>query len=106
MALVARRSTRVVAASPKSVVLRAKGAKKCKAAGLPVEDGPLVPAASEDEEASKQRKVLREALEVDKDAEWGYQVCGMLHFCGGTYWPTSTDSGDQDRGMMLQSYFV
>jgi hypothetical protein len=90
-----------------------------------VEDGPLAPAASEDEEASKQKKVLREALEVDKDAEWGYQVRGVLRFCGGTYWPTSTDSGDQDRrdedhaggdddddeddddrGMTLQSYFV
>ncbi|KAI9441774.1 Cwf15/Cwc15 cell cycle control protein [Lactarius indigo] len=41
-------------------------AKKRKAAGLPVEDAP---AASEDEEAKKRRKVLQEALEMDKDAD-------------------------------------
>ncbi|KAH9026244.1 Cwf15/Cwc15 cell cycle control protein [Lactarius hengduanensis] len=41
-------------------------AKKRKAAGLPVEDTPV---ASEDEEATKRRKVLQEALEMDKDAD-------------------------------------
>ncbi|KAH9072158.1 Cwf15/Cwc15 cell cycle control protein [Lactarius deliciosus] len=41
-------------------------AKKRKAAGLPVEDAPV---ASEDEEANKRRKVLQEALEMDKDAD-------------------------------------
>ena len=44
-------------------------AKKRKAAGLPVEDVQLTPAASEDEEAKKRRKVLQEALEMDKDAD-------------------------------------
>jgi len=46
-------------------------AKKRKAAGLPVEDdSPAVPvAAIEDEEANKRRKVLQEALEMDKDAD-------------------------------------
>jgi len=46
-------------------------AKKRKAAGLPVEDiSPVVPvAAIEDEEANKRRKVLQEALEMDKDAD-------------------------------------
>ncbi|KAI9448696.1 Pre-mRNA-splicing factor Cwf15/Cwc15 [Lactarius psammicola] len=41
-------------------------AKKRKAAGLPVEDAPTV---SEDEEVKKRRKVLQEALEMDKDAD-------------------------------------
>ncbi|KAH9044252.1 Cwf15/Cwc15 cell cycle control protein [Lactarius hengduanensis] len=41
-------------------------AKKRKAAGLPVEDAPV---ASGDEEANKRRKVLQEALEMDKDAD-------------------------------------
>ena len=45
-------------------------AKKRKAAGLPVEDEPpVVVAAIEDEEANKRRKVLQEALEMDKDAD-------------------------------------
>jgi Cwf15/Cwc15 cell cycle control protein len=46
-------------------------AKKRKAAGLPVEDeSSVVPiAAIEDEEAKKRRKVLQEALEMDKDAD-------------------------------------
>jgi len=46
-------------------------AKKRKAAGLPVEDeSPVVPrAAIEDEEVKKRRKVLQEALEMDKDAD-------------------------------------
>lgn len=46
-------------------------AKKRKAAGLPVEDvSPVVPvAAIEDEETNKRRKVLQEALEMDKDAD-------------------------------------
>jgi protein CWC15 len=45
-------------------------AKKRKAAGLPVEDEPMAaPAAIEDEEANKRRKVLQEALEMDKDAD-------------------------------------
>ncbi|KAH9971774.1 Pre-mRNA-splicing factor Cwf15/Cwc15 [Russula compacta] len=45
-------------------------AKKRKAAGLPVEDGPPVLAAIEgDDEANKRRKVLQEALEMDKDAD-------------------------------------
>ena len=44
-------------------------AKKRKAAGLPVEDVQSAPAASEDEEAKKRRKVLQEALEMDKDAD-------------------------------------
>ncbi|KAI0253734.1 Pre-mRNA-splicing factor Cwf15/Cwc15 [Lactifluus subvellereus] len=44
-------------------------AKKRKAAGLPAEDEPRAPAAIEDEEASKRRKVLQEALEMDKDAD-------------------------------------
>jgi hypothetical protein len=44
-------------------------AKKRKAAGLPVEDEPTVAvAAIEDEETNKRRKVLQEALEMDKDA--------------------------------------
>ncbi|KAH9067508.1 Cwf15/Cwc15 cell cycle control protein [Lactarius vividus] len=41
-------------------------AKKRKAAGLPVEDAPMV---SEDEDVKKRRKVLQEALEMDKDAD-------------------------------------
>ena len=46
-------------------------AKKRKAAGLPVEDvSPVVPvAAIEDEESKKRRKVLQDALEMDKDAD-------------------------------------
>jgi len=36
---------------------------------LPVEDVPPVVAAIEDEEANKRRKVLQEALEMDKDAD-------------------------------------
>jgi hypothetical protein len=45
-------------------------AKKRKAAGLPVEDEqPAVTAMIEDEEANKRRKVLQEALELDKDAD-------------------------------------
>ena len=46
-------------------------AKKRKAAGLPVEDeSSVVPrAAIEDEEVKKRRKVLQEALEMDKDAD-------------------------------------
>jgi protein CWC15 len=47
-------------------------AKKRKAAGLPVEDesSSVVPvAAIEDEETKKRRKVLQEALEMDKDAD-------------------------------------
>ena len=45
-------------------------AKKRKAAGLPVEDEPpVVVAAIEDAEANKRRKVLQEALEMDKDAD-------------------------------------
>ena len=44
-------------------------AKKRKAAGLPVEDQPLAPAAIEDGEANKRRKVLQEALEMDRDAD-------------------------------------
>jgi len=44
-------------------------AKKRKAAGLPAEDEPLAPAAIEDEEVTKRRKVLQEALEMDKDAD-------------------------------------
>ena len=45
-------------------------AKKRKAAGLPVEDEPMVVvAAIEDEESNKRRKVLQEALEMDKDAD-------------------------------------
>ena len=44
-------------------------AKKRKAAGLPVEDGPPAVAAIEDEDANKRRKVLQEALELDKDAD-------------------------------------
>jgi protein CWC15 len=50
-------------------------AKKRKAAGLPVEDEPSsvgggVPvAAIEDEETKKRRKVLQDALEMDKDAD-------------------------------------
>lgn len=46
-------------------------AKKRKAAGLPVEDvSPVVPvAAIEDGEANKRRKVLQDALEMDKDAD-------------------------------------
>ncbi|KAI9457533.1 Cwf15/Cwc15 cell cycle control protein [Russula earlei] len=43
-------------------------AKKRKAAGLPVEDAQPAVAAIEDEEANKRRKVLQEALEMDKDA--------------------------------------
>jgi protein CWC15 len=44
-------------------------AKKRKAAGLPVEDQSPVVALIEDEEANKRRKVLQEALEMDKDAD-------------------------------------
>ena len=44
-------------------------AKKRKAAGLPVEDVQPASAALEDEEANKRRKVLQEALEMDKDAD-------------------------------------
>jgi protein CWC15 len=46
-------------------------AKKRKAAGLPVEDvSSAVPvAAIEDEESKKRRKVLQDALEMDKDAD-------------------------------------
>ncbi|KAH9976276.1 Pre-mRNA-splicing factor Cwf15/Cwc15 [Lactifluus volemus] len=44
-------------------------AKKRKAAGLPVEDLPLAPAAIEDGEANKRRKVLQDALEMDRDAD-------------------------------------
>ena len=46
-------------------------AKKRKAAGLPVEDeSPVAPRlAIEDEEVKKRRKVLQEALEMDKDAD-------------------------------------
>jgi len=44
-------------------------AKKRKAAGLPVEDVQPASAASEDEESKKRRKVLQEALEMDKDAD-------------------------------------
>jgi len=45
-------------------------AKKRKAAGLPVEDEPpAVEAMIEGEEANKRRKVLQEALELDKDAD-------------------------------------
>jgi len=44
-------------------------AKKRKAAGLPVEDVQPALAASEDEESKKRRKVLQEALEMDKDAD-------------------------------------
>jgi protein CWC15 len=44
-------------------------AKKRKAAGLPVEDALPVVAAIEDEEANKRRKVLHDALEMDKDAD-------------------------------------
>jgi protein CWC15 len=46
-------------------------AKKRKAAGLPVEDvSSGVPvAAIEDEEVKKRRKVLQDALEMDKDAD-------------------------------------
>lgn len=45
-------------------------AKKRKAAGLPVEDEPpVVMAVIEDAEANKRRKVLQEALEMDKDAD-------------------------------------
>ena len=44
-------------------------AKKRKAAGLPVEEQPVAPAAIEDEESNKRRKVLQEALEMDKDAD-------------------------------------
>jgi len=44
-------------------------AKKRKAAGLPVEDvSPVVPMI-EDEESNKRRKVLQDALEMDKDAD-------------------------------------
>jgi protein CWC15 len=45
-------------------------AKKRKAAGLPVEDAPP-PAvgAIEDQEAHKRRRILQEALEMDKDAD-------------------------------------
>ncbi|KAI0302463.1 Pre-mRNA-splicing factor Cwf15/Cwc15 [Multifurca ochricompacta] len=44
-------------------------AKKRKAAGLPVEDDLPAPKAIEDEEANKRRKVLQEALEMDRDAD-------------------------------------
>lgn len=44
-------------------------AKKRKAAGLPAEDVQPAPAALEDEEANKRRKVLQDALEMDKDAD-------------------------------------
>jgi protein CWC15 len=45
-------------------------AKKRKAAGLPVEEEPaVVVAAIEDAESNKRRKVLQEALEMDKDAD-------------------------------------
>jgi protein CWC15 len=44
-------------------------AKKRKAAGLPVEDVQPALAALEDEETNKRRKVLQEALEMDKDAD-------------------------------------
>jgi len=44
-------------------------AKKRKAAGLPVEDVTPAVAAIEDEDANKRRKVLQEALELDKDAD-------------------------------------
>ncbi|KAI0264168.1 Pre-mRNA-splicing factor Cwf15/Cwc15 [Gloeopeniophorella convolvens] len=44
-------------------------AKKRKAAGLPVEDEAAPLAAIEDGEANKRRKVLQEALEMDKDAD-------------------------------------
>lgn len=44
-------------------------AKKRKAAGLPVEDQTPAVAAIEDEETNKRRKVLQEALELDKDAD-------------------------------------
>ena len=47
-------------------------AKKRKAAGLPVEEesSSVVPvAAIEDEEVKKRRKVLQDALEMDKDAD-------------------------------------
>ncbi|KAH9044145.1 Cwf15/Cwc15 cell cycle control protein [Lactarius hengduanensis] len=45
---------------------RRKLAKMRQPAGLPVEDAPMAP---EDEEAKKRRKVLQEALEMDKDAD-------------------------------------
>jgi hypothetical protein len=44
-------------------------AKKRKAAGLPVENEQPVVAAIEDEEANKRRKLLQEALELDKDSD-------------------------------------
>ena len=47
-------------------------AKKRKAAGLPVEDvssAVLVAGAIEDAEVKKRRKVLQDALEMDKDAD-------------------------------------
>jgi protein CWC15 len=44
-------------------------AKKRKAAGLPVEDAQPVVAAIEGEEANKRRKLLQEALELDKDSD-------------------------------------
>ena len=82
-------------------------AKKRKAAGLPAEDEPMAPAAIEDEEASKRRKVLQEALEMDKDADSdedevadgpkGDTKCvACCVFPGGTYWLTPTNSGDQN----------
>lgn len=44
-------------------------AKKRKAAGLPVEDAQPVVPAIEGEEANKRRKLLQEALELDKDSD-------------------------------------
>jgi hypothetical protein len=44
-------------------------AKKRKAAGLPVEEEQPVVAAIEGEEANKRRKLLQEALELDKDSD-------------------------------------
>ena len=44
-------------------------AKKRKAAGLPIEDEQPVVAAIEGEEANKRRKLLQEALELDKDSD-------------------------------------
>jgi Cwf15/Cwc15 cell cycle control protein len=43
--------------------------KKRKAAGLPVEEEQPVVAAIEGEEANKRRKLLQEALELDKDSD-------------------------------------
>ena len=53
-------------------------AKTRKAAGLPVEDESPAMAAIEDD-ASKRRNVLQEALELDKDMQIATQTLCSLH---------------------------